>query len=253
MQDEYRFNAFGRLLAVVRKNDRWIVACSAPKASGARQTCTFRPSLPPTNWRNTSATCCTKARPRDTAKSYRSCSPARNHPPGCTAIRRSIRQLNLQSLAVVPYDPPHEPATQIRRFRRYRRRRSDPRGRPVDPPAPLRDRIRRFRHVPDERARATRTARADDDRRPRARRSNEAAVDEGDACQPRGRWSRRTRTASDRRPPDPVPADRGRADARLKRNAAKHKWLGAAIAQLDPEDIATLAAAIPLIRRIGEQ
>lgn len=42
-------------------------------------------------------------------------------------------------------------------------------------------------------------------------------------------------------------------DARLKRNAAKHKWLGAAIAQLDPEDIATLAAAIPLIRRIGEQ
>ncbi|KAG8153711.1 DUF7661 family protein [Burkholderia catarinensis] len=25
MQDEYRFNAFGRLLAVVRKNDRWIV------------------------------------------------------------------------------------------------------------------------------------------------------------------------------------------------------------------------------------
>ncbi|WP_423368363.1 DUF7661 family protein [Burkholderia sp. LMG 32019] len=25
MQDEYRFNAFGRLLAVVRKNDRWAV------------------------------------------------------------------------------------------------------------------------------------------------------------------------------------------------------------------------------------
>ncbi|CAB3748445.1 hypothetical protein B7G54_01020 [Burkholderia puraquae] len=25
MQDEYRFNAFGRLLAVVRKNDQWIV------------------------------------------------------------------------------------------------------------------------------------------------------------------------------------------------------------------------------------
>ncbi|MCA7999553.1 MarR family winged helix-turn-helix transcriptional regulator [Burkholderia metallica] len=41
-------------------------------------------------------------------------------------------------------------------------------------------------------------------------------------------------------------------DARLKRNAAKNKWLGAAIAQLDPDDIATLAAAIPLIRRIGE-
>lgn len=42
-------------------------------------------------------------------------------------------------------------------------------------------------------------------------------------------------------------------DARLKRNAAKHKWLGAAIEQLDPADIDTLAAAIPLIRRIGEQ
>jgi len=25
MQNEYRFNAFGRLLAVVRKNDRWLV------------------------------------------------------------------------------------------------------------------------------------------------------------------------------------------------------------------------------------
>ncbi|AIO29132.1 MULTISPECIES: DUF7661 family protein [Burkholderia] len=25
MQDEYRFNAFGRLLAVVRKDDRWAV------------------------------------------------------------------------------------------------------------------------------------------------------------------------------------------------------------------------------------
>ncbi|VWD39152.1 hypothetical protein BLA50215_05249 [Burkholderia lata] len=25
MQDEYRFNVFGRLLAVVRKNDRWLV------------------------------------------------------------------------------------------------------------------------------------------------------------------------------------------------------------------------------------
>ncbi|WP_412528264.1 hypothetical protein [Burkholderia lata] len=24
MQDEYRFNVFGRLLAVVRKNDRWL-------------------------------------------------------------------------------------------------------------------------------------------------------------------------------------------------------------------------------------
>ncbi|MDR5671062.1 MarR family transcriptional regulator, partial [Burkholderia cenocepacia] len=42
-------------------------------------------------------------------------------------------------------------------------------------------------------------------------------------------------------------------DARRKRNAAKHRWLGAAIEQLDPQDIDTLAAAIPLIRRIGEQ
>ena len=41
--------------------------------------------------------------------------------------------------------------------------------------------------------------------------------------------------------------------ARRKRNAAKHKWLGAAIERLAPEDIDTLAAAIPLIRRIGEQ
>ncbi|WP_175821589.1 MarR family transcriptional regulator [Burkholderia sp. BCC0419] len=42
-------------------------------------------------------------------------------------------------------------------------------------------------------------------------------------------------------------------DARRKRSAAKHKWLGAAIEQLDPHDIDTLVAAIPLIRRIGEQ
>ncbi|KML41484.1 MarR family transcriptional regulator [Burkholderia cepacia] len=42
-------------------------------------------------------------------------------------------------------------------------------------------------------------------------------------------------------------------DARRKRSAAKHKWLGAAIQKLDPEDIDTLAAAIPLIRRIGDQ
>ncbi|RQR43349.1 MULTISPECIES: MarR family winged helix-turn-helix transcriptional regulator [unclassified Burkholderia] len=41
--------------------------------------------------------------------------------------------------------------------------------------------------------------------------------------------------------------------ARRKRNTAKHKWLGAAIEKLDAEDIRTLAAAIPLIRRIGEQ
>ncbi|AOI60240.1 MarR family winged helix-turn-helix transcriptional regulator [Burkholderia diffusa] len=41
--------------------------------------------------------------------------------------------------------------------------------------------------------------------------------------------------------------------ARRKRDTAKHKWLGAAIGKLAPEDIRTLAAAIPLIRRIGEQ
>jgi len=41
--------------------------------------------------------------------------------------------------------------------------------------------------------------------------------------------------------------------ARRKRNAAKHQWLGTAIEKLDPQDIDTLAAAIPLIRRIGEQ
>ncbi|KVL40884.1 MarR family winged helix-turn-helix transcriptional regulator [Burkholderia territorii] len=41
--------------------------------------------------------------------------------------------------------------------------------------------------------------------------------------------------------------------ARRKRDTAKHKWLGAAIDKLGPEDIRALAAAIPLIRRIGEQ
>ncbi|PCE32993.1 MarR family transcriptional regulator [Burkholderia ubonensis subsp. mesacidophila] len=41
-------------------------------------------------------------------------------------------------------------------------------------------------------------------------------------------------------------------EARRKRNAAKHQWLGAAIDKLDPEEIRTLAAAIPLIRRIGD-
>ncbi|KVL50433.1 MarR family winged helix-turn-helix transcriptional regulator [Burkholderia territorii] len=41
--------------------------------------------------------------------------------------------------------------------------------------------------------------------------------------------------------------------ARRKRDTAKHKWLGTAIDKLDPEDIRALAAAIPLIRRIGEQ
>ncbi|AYY56571.1 MarR family winged helix-turn-helix transcriptional regulator [Burkholderia multivorans] len=42
-------------------------------------------------------------------------------------------------------------------------------------------------------------------------------------------------------------------EARRKRSAAKHRWLGAAIEQLDPEEIRTLAAAIPLIRRIGDK
>ncbi|MGS0891406.1 MarR family winged helix-turn-helix transcriptional regulator [Burkholderia stagnalis] len=42
-------------------------------------------------------------------------------------------------------------------------------------------------------------------------------------------------------------------EARRKRNVAKRQWLGAVIEQLDPEDIRTLAAAIPLIRRIGDQ
>ncbi|WP_063551868.1 MarR family winged helix-turn-helix transcriptional regulator [Burkholderia territorii] len=41
--------------------------------------------------------------------------------------------------------------------------------------------------------------------------------------------------------------------ARRKRDTAKHKWLSAAIDKLDPEDVRALAAAIPLIRRIGEQ
>ncbi|WP_322085510.1 MarR family transcriptional regulator [Burkholderia sp. BCC1999] len=42
-------------------------------------------------------------------------------------------------------------------------------------------------------------------------------------------------------------------DARRKRHIAKHQWLGAAIEKLDPEEIRTLATAIPLIRRIGDQ
>ncbi|MGR3906349.1 MarR family transcriptional regulator [Burkholderia sp. SR8] len=41
--------------------------------------------------------------------------------------------------------------------------------------------------------------------------------------------------------------------ARRKRDTAKHQWLGAAIERLDPDEIRALAAAIPLIRRIGEQ
>lgn len=43
------------------------------------------------------------------------------------------------------------------------------------------------------------------------------------------------------------------ADARRKRSAAKHEWLGAAIAKLSDDDVRTLAAAIALIRRIGDQ
>ena len=39
---------------------------------------------------------------------------------------------------------------------------------------------------------------------------------------------------------------------RRQRHIAKREWLLAAAAKLDPEELQTLAAAIPLIRRIGE-
>ncbi|ABO58051.1 MarR family transcriptional regulator [Burkholderia vietnamiensis] len=42
-------------------------------------------------------------------------------------------------------------------------------------------------------------------------------------------------------------------EARRKRNAAKHAWLGAAIGKLEPDEMRTLADAIALIRRLGEQ
>jgi DNA-binding MarR family transcriptional regulator len=39
---------------------------------------------------------------------------------------------------------------------------------------------------------------------------------------------------------------------RKRRTAAKREWLLAQIEQFDPQEVATLAAAIPLIRRLGE-
>ncbi|WP_126283049.1 MarR family winged helix-turn-helix transcriptional regulator [Burkholderia stagnalis] len=39
---------------------------------------------------------------------------------------------------------------------------------------------------------------------------------------------------------------------RQQRIVAKRAWLEAALARLDPDDMQTLAAAIPLIRRLGE-
>ncbi|KWK24920.1 MarR family transcriptional regulator [Burkholderia stagnalis] len=45
---------------------------------------------------------------------------------------------------------------------------------------------------------------------------------------------------------------RAGVDERQQRTVAKRAWLQAALARLDPEDMHTLAAAIPLIRRLGE-
>ena len=45
--------------------------------------------------------------------------------------------------------------------------------------------------------------------------------------------------------------ERGRNERR-KRHLAKRAWLVATVAKLDPTELQTLAAAIPLIRRIGE-
>jgi DNA-binding MarR family transcriptional regulator len=39
---------------------------------------------------------------------------------------------------------------------------------------------------------------------------------------------------------------------RKRRTTAKREWLLAQIEQFDPEEVATLAAAIPLIKRLGE-
>jgi len=39
---------------------------------------------------------------------------------------------------------------------------------------------------------------------------------------------------------------------RKRRTAAKREWLLAKLEQFDPQDVATLAAAIPLIRRLGD-
>ncbi|WP_233874092.1 MarR family winged helix-turn-helix transcriptional regulator [Paraburkholderia adhaesiva] len=41
-------------------------------------------------------------------------------------------------------------------------------------------------------------------------------------------------------------------DERKRRTAAKREWLLAKLEQFDPHDVATLAAAIPLIRRLGD-
>lgn len=41
-------------------------------------------------------------------------------------------------------------------------------------------------------------------------------------------------------------------DERKRRTAAKREWLLAQLEQFDPQDVATLAAAIPLIRRLGD-
>ncbi|WP_024906269.1 MarR family winged helix-turn-helix transcriptional regulator [Robbsia andropogonis] len=40
-------------------------------------------------------------------------------------------------------------------------------------------------------------------------------------------------------------------DERQRRTAAKREWLLAKLGEFDPQDVATLAAAIPLIRRLG--
>lgn len=45
--------------------------------------------------------------------------------------------------------------------------------------------------------------------------------------------------------------ERGRNERR-RRHIAKRAWLVATVAKLDPTELQTLAAAIPLIRRIGE-
>lgn len=42
------------------------------------------------------------------------------------------------------------------------------------------------------------------------------------------------------------------AAVRAEHRAAKRDWLVAALAELDPADLRTLTAAIPLIRRIGQ-
>lgn len=41
-------------------------------------------------------------------------------------------------------------------------------------------------------------------------------------------------------------------EERRRRTAAKREWLLARLAAFDPQDVATLAAAIPLIKRLGD-